>query len=229
MTVRRHLTHILVVAGLPFLAWACWDYKTISEVRNDLSLALTPVLRLPLEELPVGHSVDFEYRWPSDEQWLRIMKNWDSPSFMIACFKTPLESAQEYVGLPLEPLQCRVLRRDSTLSVLSREQLVSYPEIVSGAARLTAFSGFKFMAAPGDRLTIDFIYPKGAPLPEGMLVVSPYLPAGRVKDLGVENAVHGVIALGKSALGGLLVATGLVLTFLDRRKMVIVSSHGVPS
>jgi len=135
--------------GVAFLAVYPLTRRATARERADIDRALTPLVRVPLEQLqtPAGRTLDVNI--PNDDQWKRIAERVGNPSFLLVPASTQSErSDQTYapseIGLSLR------LRRNGNDVVLTG---ITTPESYTMNRYTT--DGFKFVADPGDLVNIE--------------------------------------------------------------------------
>ena len=161
--MKRILSIALIVVGFLFLSAAAFLFFEGSLNGDDEMTALSPLVRIPLDQLANSGSAAVIATIPRNAQWARIRRQWGDPSYFVGAMKYPETAGQIHC---LDELGITVEVRAKT-GIISLKVAKRYP--YPYWARCTG-PGFEFRAPPGTDLTIRASSSRH-PMPAGDLIV----------------------------------------------------------
>jgi hypothetical protein len=159
----------------PGVAWLC----SFRLNRDDLRVAFTKGVRIPLDHLERVHSAAINVTIPDSEQWRRIRRAWGDPGYVLAAASRPerdLFYCFEGLGIRAE-----VMRGETRIPL----ETAIYPPY--GFSSECNANGLKFHVPPGSELTIRVSAWPQHPLPAGELILMTYW------DWGTKDRIVGVM------------------------------------
>ena len=125
--------------------------------------AVSPLVRIPLDQLANAGSAAVIVTVPNNSQWVRIRRQWGDPSYFVGAAKYP-DTAREILCLDRLGVAVEV-RAETGIVHLQVSQGPPY-----GYSALCPDFGFEFHAPPGTDLTIR-ASSSHHPMPAGDLIV----------------------------------------------------------
>jgi hypothetical protein len=176
---------------------------------DDVPLVLTPIVRLSLDSLRGGGTVHLTYVVPQSPQWDRIRQHERLGHHEYIAFVADKLHGQLLAFSPLG-IELSVVTRNAPVP-LARSRTDPFLYASSSA---NADAGVTFVAMPGDRLEIAIKARDAKHLPEGELIVEPYVD-GSAKDVSeIERGLDAMFkpVVSRSAqIGLVLLAVGVAL------------------
>ena len=126
---------------------------------DDLKIAETPLLRVPLKDLAKDRVTVLRVKIPDSEQWRKIRRSWGPQEYVLGF----LVAYQKLACLDDWGIRIDISESARTLPTRSGH-VYAYTQLCPVAARV-------FDAAPGADVKITLTVPDPAGLPEGDLVV----------------------------------------------------------
>ena len=161
--MKRLFSIAVIVVGFLFLLAAAFLFPKESLNSDDEMTAVSPLARIPLDQLANSGSAAVIVTVPQNAQWVRIRRQWGDPSYFIGAMKYPETAGQIHC---LDELGITVEVRAKT-GIISLKVAKHYP--YPYWARCPG-PGFEFRAPPGTDLTIRASSPRH-PMPAGDLIV----------------------------------------------------------
>jgi hypothetical protein len=161
--MKRLFSIAAIVVGFLFLSAGAFLFLTGDLNSDDEMTALSPLARIPLDQLANSGSAAVIVTVPHNAQWARIRRQWGDPSYFVGAMKYPETGGQIHC---LDELGISVEVRAKT-GIISLKVAKHYP--YPYWARCPG-PGFEFCASPGTELTIRAGSPRH-PMPAGDLIV----------------------------------------------------------
>jgi hypothetical protein len=206
-TRRRAMLGLLWSGLLLLLPMACYVGEPQPVGPEDLVVAATPVARLPLTGLRSGGPVRLSFQIPDSTQWARIRRHWGPPRYLVFAVDntgtTILPFASLHVSVDIRG------RHGALVSERSTGRVHNYSQEHQD-------TGLRFDPQVGDELQLQVETHHTDTLPDGELIVEPYLESFTKDDaVGVGVAELFKTVFTWSALVGiaLLFAAAVLATF----------------
>ena len=201
---RRRLTAGLLLSGivllLPIACDRAWPHPTL----DDVSVAGTPILRLSLNSLRPGASLELAFWVPSSRQWARIRQSWGDLGYIVLAVDANRNWIIPFGTLNLD---IQISGRHGTLP-LERPREPPY-----GFSSTNDF-GVQFRPQPGDELKVAITARNPELLPSGEVIIAPYWD-GRMKDhmvgAHVETEIMQYVNWGAAVAGVMMLVAGNIL------------------
>ena len=93
--MKRILSIALIVVGFLFLSAAAFLFFEGSLNSDDEMTAVSPLARIPLDQLATSGSAAVIVTVPHNAQWARIRRQWGDPSYFVGAVEYPETAARE--------------------------------------------------------------------------------------------------------------------------------------
>jgi len=200
---KRAAVALIAIGFLLLLPGALWLF-THGLSSDDAAAALSPLARIPLDQLETAGSAAVVVTIPDNPQWIRIRHEWGEPEYLIAAVENPRRDGLIHC---LDELGIRVTVTTKAGQV-SLKTAQGWPYGYRGTRPQ---SGLELEAKPGTDLTVRVSSPPRR-MPAGELVLMCYWQ--NVKDklvgIGLDEDLLEMSRVTKTA-GILLIIAGMSL------------------
>jgi hypothetical protein len=195
----------LWLAGLVLLGPGVFWFSSCRLTENDVGVAFTKLIRIPLAQLEASHSVTVAATLPDTRAWRRIRRAWGDPGYILAAVSPPdrgLVYCFEHVGI-----QADVKRNGAEIPLT----VASDPPY--GFSTECHADGLAFRAPPGSELTVRITALAASPLPAGDLMIMSYWKANtkdRLVRVQIDDSLRTLFTI-TSLAGLILIAWGGII------------------
>jgi hypothetical protein len=161
--MKRLFCIAFIVVGFLFLSAAAFLFPKESLNSHDEMTAVSPLVRIPLDQLANSGSAAVIVTIPHNAQWARIRRQWGDPSYFVGAVEYPKTAPEirclDQLGIAVE------IRTKTGIVPLKPAKGPPY-----GYSARCPDAGFEFRAPAGTDLTIRASSPRD-PMPAGELIV----------------------------------------------------------